>query len=113
VVTTNHYVTPGLQDQWTEHEPPDLMGNSQARYARVRQALQDASGRMDLGMAQELMSSHGQPLEAICRHPEIDPRSGTIASMIFRPRLKTTYLAAGLPCQTSYQAYSLDHVNQG
>jgi len=111
VVTTNHYVTPGLQDLWTEHEPPDLMGNSQARHARVRQALQDASGRLDLSMAQTLMASHGQPLEAICRHPEIDPRSGTIASMIFRPRLKTTYLTDGLPCQTGYQAYSLDHVN--
>jgi hypothetical protein len=107
VVTTNHYVTPGLRDQWTEHEPPGLQGNSQARYARVWQALQAARGWVDLAWAQALMSSHRDPLDSICRHPEIEPRSGTIASLIFRPREKTIYLADGLPCQVAYHAYPL------
>jgi isopenicillin-N N-acyltransferase-like protein len=107
VVATNHYVTPGLRDQWVEREPPGLQGNSQARYSRVRQALQGACGRVDLAFAQEIMSSHGGPLDSICRHPEIDPRSGTISSLIFRPQMNTLYLADGLPCQTAYHAYPL------
>jgi isopenicillin-N N-acyltransferase like protein len=107
VVATNHYVTPRLRDRWIEREPPGLQGNSQARYARVYQALQAGRGKVDLAWAQALMSSHHGPLESICRHPEIEPGSGTIAALIFRPQLKTTYLANGLPCQTAYHAYPL------
>jgi isopenicillin-N N-acyltransferase-like protein len=107
VVTTNHYVTPHLRDQWIEHEPPGLQGNSQARYNRVRQALQGARGWVDLAWAQALMISHRGPLDSICRHPEIEPHSGTIASLIFCPQEKTIYLADGLPCQTAYRAYQL------
>ena len=107
VVATNHYVTPCLHDRWIERAPLELQGNSQARYARVHQALQAARGHVDLAWAQALMSSHRSPLDSICRHPEIEPRSGTIAALIFRPRQKTTYLANGLPCQTAYQAHQL------
>ena len=107
VVTTNHYVTPHLRDRWIEHEPPGLQGNSQARYTRVRQALQGACGWVDLAWAQAFMTSHRGPLDSICRHPEIEPGSGTIASLIFRPQEKTIYLADGLPCQTAYRAYQL------
>ncbi len=107
VVTTNHYVTPSLRDHWIEHAPPGLQGNSQARYARVWQALQAARGHVDLAWAQALMSSHRGPLDSICRHPEIEPNTGTIAALIFRPRHKTIYLANGLPCQTAYHAYPL------
>jgi isopenicillin-N N-acyltransferase-like protein len=107
VVTTNHYVTPGLRERWIERQPPGLQGNSQARYARVAQALQEERGRVDLGWAQALMSSHRGPLDSICRHPEIEPNTGTIAAMIFRPQAKTLYLADGLPCQAAYQAYPL------
>jgi isopenicillin-N N-acyltransferase-like protein len=106
VVTTNHYVTPDLRERWVDRDPPGLQGNSQARYARVSRALQEACGQVDLTWAQALMSSHRGHLDSICRHPEIEPDSGTIASLIFRPRLKTLYLANGLSCQTPYHAYS-------
>ncbi|HZD56284.1 MAG TPA: C45 family peptidase [Anaerolineales bacterium] len=107
VVATNHYVTPHLHGQWIEREPPGLQGNSQARYARVRQDLEAACGRVDLAWAQALMSSHGGRLDSICRHPEIEPGSGTIASLVFRPQVKTFYLADGLPCQGLYHPYPL------
>ncbi len=108
VVTTNHYVTPQLCNQWIDREPSGLQGNSLARYMHVQQALQEGRGRVDLAWAEGLMSSHRGPLNSICRHPAIELHSGTIASLIFRPRQKTIYLANGLPCQTDFQAYPMD-----
>ncbi len=102
VVSTNHFVTPQLADRWEPRGPEEIQGNSQKRYARVSQALHDARGLVDIPWAQALMSSHGDPLEAICRHPGIGPRSVTISSIIFQPRGKKLFLATGYPCLNQY-----------
>lgn len=102
VVSTNHFATSQLAHLWEPRGPEEIQGNSQKRYARVSQALRDAKGLVDISWAQTLMSSHGDPLEAICRHPGLGPRSVTISSIIFQPMKKKIYFAAGNPCQSQY-----------
>jgi len=107
LVSTNHYVTPPLKQSWLPRGPEEIHGNSLTRYEHVLQELQKKAGEIDLDWAMQLMSSHGDSLESLCRHPEIGPRSVTIASTIYLPRQKQLYLANGLPCQVPYQVYSL------
>jgi predicted choloylglycine hydrolase len=102
VVSANHFVTPQLADRWEPRGPEEIQGNSLKRYTRVSQALHDAKGLVDIPWAQALMSSHGDPLEAICRHPGLGPRSVTISSIIFQPMGKTLLFATGNPCLNHY-----------
>lgn len=108
LVCTNHYVTPPLKESWLPRGPEEIHGNSLIRYAHVYQELQANSGRVDLQWARQLMSSHGDSLAAICRHPETGPRSVTIASTIYLPQHKQLHLAHGLPCQVPYHVFSLE-----
>lgn len=102
VISMNHFVTPQLADRWEPRGPEEIQGNSLKRYARVSQALHNARGLVDIPWAQALMSSHGEPLEAICRHPGLGPRSVTISSIIFQPQETRLYLATGNPCLNHY-----------
>ncbi len=106
VVSTNHFVTKRLRDLWVDSNPPQLRGNSQGRHARVTTALQVTRGRVNAGWAQELMTTHGGPQEAICRHPERQPRSGTISTVIFSPAEGILYFANGQPCQADFRRLS-------
>ena len=108
LVSANHYVTPPMKQRWLPRGPEDVHGNSLARYDRAVRALRESIRKIDLNWAMQLMSSHGDSLAAICRHPDIGPRSVTIASTIYLPCQRQLYLANGLPCQTPYQLYSLD-----
>jgi len=85
VVSTNHYVSPGLRDKWRERGPAELRGNSWQRYAWVSSMLGQARGGITLGWAQELMASHNDPLSSLCRHATVDPRETTISSVIYLP----------------------------
>jgi hypothetical protein len=38
-------------------------------------------------------------MDAICRHPEVDPQSVTISTVIYLPKERLIYLANGQPCQ--------------
>jgi len=107
LVSANHYVTPSMKQRWLPRGPEEVHGNSKARYDRAIQALSENNGKVDLDWATQFMSSHGDSLAAICRHPEIGPRSVTIASTIYLPRQRQLYLANGMPCQVPYQMYSL------
>lgn len=108
VVSTNHFVTSELALRWEPCGPEEIHGNSPMRYARISQALHGAQGLVDISWAQTLMSSHGDPLEAICRHLEIEPRSVTISSIILLPQGKMLYLAIGNPCQNQYDMWPLN-----
>ncbi len=106
VISTNHFVSPELRDQWLERGPEGMHGNSQQRYKRVREALQMARGAVDLDWVIKLMSSHGDGEDSICRHPGAGPRSVTISSVLFRPQERQLYLTNDMPCQSSFQAFS-------
>lgn len=106
LVSTNHYTTAHLDDQWLPRQPDDhLKGNSESRYARVQAALRSSRGRVDLAWAQALMRSHNGPLESICRHSKLDPLSVTISSAIYEPGTASLHLANGRPCRVQYQDY--------
>jgi hypothetical protein len=114
VVSTNHYVTPELADQWIDGESEPLRGNSQARRQRVIQALSDVREPIDGPWAESLMSAHGSVQDALCRHPELETMGvptgrtsrHTISSAVFLPagfpddpvRQPALLLAQGQPC---------------
>jgi predicted choloylglycine hydrolase len=112
VVSTNHFVTSELALRWEPCGPEEIHGNSPKMYARVSQSLHDAQGLVDISWAKALMSSHGDPLKAICRHQEAGPRSVTISSIIFLPQGNMLYLAAGNPCQSKFHKWSLNNNNK-
>lgn len=120
VASTNHFTTDGLAGSWVEDEPPALQGNSRARRARLMDALKEADGHIDVAWAQRLMSSHGTPRDALCRHPAGhyagatggSADSSTISSSIFLPRVPTPksgvpalVLAEGQPCQAQWATW--------
>lgn len=106
VVSANHYVTPALRQKWMFRTTDrKLIGSSLHRYSRVKRALLKAKGSIDLNWAINLMRQHGTPLNAICRHPELNPQSVTISSAIYLPTKKQLYLVNGIPCQNEYQVY--------
>lgn len=121
LVSTNHFVGPDLFDQWLEDEPSTLLGNSLARHERVASALCNAAGSVDVAWAQDLMSSHGTPQDALCRHPldaNGDPAHpgleiSTISTIICAPRGlperaeagPALLLASGLPCQARWRSH--------
>ncbi len=108
VISANHFVSPGLNDLWIERRRRKaLHGNSLARYAHVKRKLRTAHGAFDHEWAKGLMSDHTGILSSICRHPEDNPRYVTISSIIFLPQSRQIHLAAGMPCQTPYELFSV------
>ncbi len=105
VVSTNHFVTPQLCSKWIEKEEPHLRGNSQRRYEVVREALQQAWGRIDVAWAQELMARHGGPLDSLCRHAELGGCSVTISTTILLPATRSFWACFGHPCQGKYHFF--------
>ncbi len=115
LASTNHFATPALASQWIEDEPELLRGNSPARRERILAALAEQSGSIDAAWARRMMSAHGSPLDAICRHPlTIDGADqagldgSTISSVIFQPTGSAkhegpgVWLAIGTPCQADW-----------
>lgn len=123
VVSANHFVSEQLAAAWVENEPPELKGNSQARHARITDALSSAASPINVNWVMALMTSHGNPRDALCRHPF--KRSGvaiagtgdssTISSVIFLPnglapadRTPALLLAAGEPCQAQWETHRIE-----
>lgn len=107
VVATNHFVSIPLHDRWVDSSPEDVRGNTLARKARVTSALNTSFQEINLNWMMNLSRAHGTSLDSICRHPAIEAQSVTIASAIYLPVQKQLYLANGLPCQETYQVFSL------
>lgn len=112
VVSTNHFVTTHLEGFHIERGPKAIRGNSRARYAKIRQNLGVAQGEVDLAWAQNIMTSHGSPMEALCRHHPVNPPyATTISSAIYLPRECEVYLTNGIPCQTEFRRFKLTRLN--
>ena len=108
-VSTNHYTTTHLADQWLPKSRREhLVGNSEARYQRVQQALQEAAGAVDADWAMALMRSHNGPLDTLCRHLDLEPNQATISCAIYLPQRKELHLANGRPCQAEFVVYGID-----
>jgi len=107
IVSTNHFTAPETRTRWVDHEPPHLQGNSLERRRQVEKALRSARGQVDVPWSQNLMAQHGNGFSAICRHPEVDPHTATISSVIFLPQTTGMYVANGLPCQTPFELFKV------
>ncbi len=107
VASTNHFSTPATRSLWVDREQGSLQGNSQGRRRLIENALRSAKGQVDVPWSQALMSGHGDPLSAVCRHPELDPLAATISCVILLPRQASLYVANGLPCQARFEFVSL------
>jgi hypothetical protein len=108
VISTNHYRSEQLKDKWEDRSLPALRGNSQGRSKRIEASLRGANGSVDAAWAQRLMSDHGDPLDAICRHPGLDPNSMTISSVQYLPHAGRISLAHGHPCLVDvFSQYSI------
>ncbi|HEX6305919.1 MAG TPA: C45 family peptidase [Anaerolineales bacterium] len=107
VVSSNHFRSAGLRDAWLDRSPVELLGSTQARYAKMSQALQAARGAVDPGWAKQLMGSHGDALSALCRHAELDPKATTISTIIFEPRARRVQICDGQPCQNKFEEWTL------
>jgi hypothetical protein len=109
VASTNHFVSPQLSKLWKDKAEQKFRGNSSGRYAKVRKELQGAKGEVDVPWAKYLMTSHGVPGSAICRHVgDASPNSTTISSILFLPRGKKLHLSNGSPCTTDFHTSSLN-----
>lgn len=108
VVSTNHFVSPDLENKVVERSAGKAQyENSLGRYACMKTNLYTLREPVDLKWAKKMLSSHGSKEKAICRHPEDNPRYVTISSVIFLPQSRTIQLAAGMPCQTPYEPFSV------
>jgi hypothetical protein len=108
VVSTNHFNSLSLRHLWEDRSLPELQGNSRGRYARISDLLRSEDGQFGVTGAQTLMSAHGEPINSICRHIELEPTSMTISSVLYLPQTRRFYLANSKPCLAdSYTQYSL------
>lgn len=119
--SANHFVTPALADQWVENELPIFQGNSLARRARILAALGTDTGKVDPAWAKAMMTAHGTPQDAICRHPITDPdrphhpglESSTISTVLFLPLglpddpTPGLLLAEGQPCRAPWSPWTV------
>ncbi|MCZ7575177.1 MAG: C45 family peptidase [Ardenticatenaceae bacterium] len=102
LVSTNHFTTAGLREQWIESDPPEFRGNSQARRAYVEQALARAAGEVDAGWAQALLSDHQTGLDCLCRHERPGSTAETILATVFLPHSRQLLFGAGTPCAAEW-----------
>jgi hypothetical protein len=108
VVNTNHFTSPALSGSWADRNPPDLQGNSIGRYNQITASLRAGAGQVEPDWTQALMSTHGTPMDAICRHSGVDPASITISSVVYLPQTQRIYLKNGKPCQAkNFTLYSV------
>lgn len=106
LVSTNHFTTPELCDQWVESAGFGRDGNSQARRATAGQALAQSDGQVDVAWAQALLSHHRDGPGSLCQHERPGSRTATILSAIFLPRSRQLVVGTGNPCTTHWISLS-------
>jgi len=112
LVATNHL--PGREFPEEELTEQDRLRQrrSLTRYKRVHQIMAERPREVDLEVVKAILRDHEAP---ICRgdHPLVEERGGfdgvfgTIWSLICRPGRREILLAAGHPCNSEYERYSL------
>lgn len=107
VVATNHFVTPEMEAYYVPEGQRHLRGSSRRRRAVVEEALQAARGQIDVAWARQLMARHGGPLDALCRHKNLERGRATISTSIFLPVDRQLLFCHGQPCQAEYHAFRI------
>ncbi len=99
LVSTNHFVTPDLQDK---DFPGRQRENSLRRRERLSQELKATWGEIEAGWARKIMASHED--EALCRHEEEirGHKVSTISTAIYLPVERKLLFCHGYPCRGEY-----------
>lgn len=103
VLRTNHFLSDDLKELWLDTNPEKQRGNSEARYAFVKEALEASFEKIDVAWVQALLSTHEQDLRCLCHHPDEASNKATILSSVFLPATKQVWLADGIPCKTNWE----------
>ncbi len=111
LVATNHFNSSLMKDCCVDTEPAALQGNTFARYDKVQAELTAAHGRVDVALAQQLMTSHDGPLASLCRHPLPGSNTSTISTTILLPARGELHFCHGQPCQSQFQIFNLNSGN--
>lgn len=109
VVNTNHFVSPDLENQFVDTNPPETKSNSFHRYEKLAGVLRGSYGEIGVELAQRLMAFRGGPLDSICRHLDVfmGKKTGTISTAIYLPIEKKLLFRHGRPCEGEYEVFSL------
>ncbi len=107
VAATNHFVTPEMEAYYVPEGQRHLRGSSRRRRAVVEEALHAARGQIDVVWARQLMARHGGPLDALCRHKNLERGRVTISTSIFLPADRQLLFCHGQPCQAEYHRISV------
>jgi isopenicillin-N N-acyltransferase-like protein len=106
LITTNHFNSPVMRPSFVDISPPELRGNTYARYRALQEALAHQRGKINLSRAQEILAFHDGSLASICRHPTPTSESSTIAAVIFRPAQREMHFCHGRPCLGRYETFA-------
>ena len=101
MVNTNHFTDVYLKKAFIDTNTTLLKGTSYARFAYLQDQL--ANGCHDLESAKLLMSHHGNALDSLCRHEDLDPPYRTISTVFYLPQKKKIVFADDYPCVAQYK----------
>lgn len=103
---SNHYITERFKHL---DAAPQYIPDSYPRLERITLLANQQFGKLNPGIAMEILADHDSPLKSICQH--LDPAgpspSLTLASFIMIPEEGTIYIAGGNPCEFEYIRYEL------
>ncbi len=101
LVNTNHFTDPVLQTAFVDVNTRRFKGTSERRYRKLQELL--SLGVSGLAGGKSVLSYHGDDLDSLCRHEEVDPPSRTISTVFYMPNRGRVVFAGGYPCMAHYQ----------
>lgn len=89
-----------------EQKPMPFPG-SIGRCRTMQRALEQVSGRIDVGLMKQLLAQHEPAEEHICRHTENPAEQETAAASIVETATRTLHISYGPPCEGRFVKYSI------
>lgn len=109
IVHTNHFIHPHIRAKDTIKS---LYVDTLYRDWRMKQMLEPKRGKIEVSDLKEAFMDHFGYPRSICRHPEDllkkSERLQTVASIIMDLNTGEIQVAAGCPCESTYEVYRLD-----
>jgi len=103
VCHANHIVDSAM----SEGERVVNTSTSRDRQTALTNAVATHTGKIDVGIAKQMLSDHSGAPRSICAHPHAgSPNGKTLASMVFHPAEAAMYIAFGNGCETPYDRYA-------
>ena len=108
IVHTNHFVYPNIRRRdKLKYMPADSL----YRDWRMKQILEPKRGKIEVSDLKEAFMDHFGYPRSICRHPEDLPKKSgtwqTVGSIIMDLNTGEIQVAAGCPCESTYEVYRL------